>query len=177
MKMIDAILMEMDQESKTTRKFLEAFPADKMNYKPHEKSMTAAQLANHVATIPGHLAEWAVQDTFNMVGGDKSAQNEPKTKDEILQNFEKSLEQAKKLLSGLDDGKMMANWTFQIDGKTAMSMPRMVMVRSFIMNHLYHHRGQFGVYLRLMGAKVPSSYGPSADDNPMADLMQAAGKN
>lgn len=179
MKMNEAFIAEMEMEARTTRKFLESFPADKMHYKPHEKSMPASQLAMHIATIPQTMAEWATPDTFDMAKVSHEQMEHTKddiTKEQILKAFEKSLETARALLSKMDDAKMTATWNFTMNGKTLMSMPRMAMIRSFMMNHLYHHRGQFGVYLRLMGARVPSSYGPSADENPMAEMMEAAAR-
>lgn len=172
MKMIDAILAELDQEARTTRKFLEALPEDQMEFKPHEKSMTTGKLAMHVATIPGHLAEWAAVDTFDMSKVSSPSAGTP-SRAEILSSFEQSLEKCRSILSGFDDAKCMAMWSAQMNGQPLMTMPRSAMVRFWIMNHLYHHRGQLGVYLRLMGARVPSSYGPSADENPMAEMMAA----
>lgn len=172
MRIIDAFLAEMDMEAKTTRKFLEAMPADKMGWQPHPKSMTTSQLSMHVAGLPGMMSEWGSGDEYDM----KSTEHvkEQHTKEEVLKAFDESLAKAKQILGSFDDQKMMAMWTFKVNGKQAMQMPRVAFVRSFMFNHVYHHRGQFGVYLRLMGAHVPSSYGPSGDENPMAALMETA---
>jgi uncharacterized damage-inducible protein DinB len=172
--MIDAFLAEMEMEANTTRKFLNELPADKLTYKPHEKSMEAADLAWHIANLPRTMTDWSNGDTFEMNMEKPDHAKKKHTKEEILKEFEESLAHAKEGLAKYDDAKLMGNWTFKVMGKELMTMPRVAMLRSFLANHLYHHRGQFGVYLRLMGAKVPSSYGPSADDNPMEQMMAAA---
>ncbi|MHB2019198.1 MAG: DinB family protein [Candidatus Xenobia bacterium] len=172
MKMVDMLLAELDAEAKTTRKFLQAVPHDSMGWKPHEKSMTAGKLAMHVATLEGFMADQAVYDQWTMTG--PGPEVEP-TKSSILEAFEKSHTHAREVLSKFDDEKMLGTWKFVMGGQEINALPRWMMIRSFLLNHLYHHRGQLGVYLRLLGAKVPSSYGPSADDNPMAEMM-AAGK-
>ncbi len=171
---VASLLAEMEHEAKTTRKFLNELPIDQMSYKPHEKSMSTGQLAMHIASLPGLMAEWAAHDVFEMAGGPPS-HKEP-TRDEVLSAFEESLEKAKGILIGMDNDRMMGTWTFKVNGQIVMEMPRVAMIRSFMMNHLYHHRGQLGVYLRMLGAKVPSSYGPSGDENPLAELLATTRK-
>ncbi|HEY4001678.1 MAG TPA: DinB family protein [Candidatus Xenobia bacterium] len=166
MRIVDVLLAELEQEAKTTQKFLEAVAADKLDYKASDKSMTLGKLANHVATIPGFLVDWIKTDEFNMNSGDKMPEQKI-TKESILAAFEKSLAHAREVLGTLDDTKIHSNWTFKMDGKTMYSMPKTAFVRTWMFNHLYHHRGQLGVYLRLTGAKVPASYGPTPDENPM----------
>ena len=168
MRMADMLLAELEAEARTTRKFLEAVPHDSMGWKPHEKSMTAGKLAHHVATLEGFMADQATKDQWTTEGPQHEV--EP-TKSMLLEAFEKSHARAKELLAKMDDQRMMGSWKFVMGGKELMAMPRWMMIRQFMLNHLYHHRGQLGVYLRLLGAKVPSSYGPSGDENPMADAM------
>lgn len=167
MRIIDALIAEVKQEARTTRAFLEAIPADQLDYRPHEKSMSLGQLAAHVASIPGHMATWAMTDTFSYnpeAGGSKPSP----TKEQILADFGSHLTDCLAKLDTVDDAKAQGMWTFEMGGKAMMTMPRCEFYRYWMLNHLYHHRGQLGVYLRLTGARVPSSYGPSGDENPMA---------
>lgn len=176
MRIIDSFIAELEQESKTTRKFLEALPADKLSYKPHEKSNSLGQLAMHVATIPGQMVDMALLETLDFKPEDMKTAMPTGTKDEILAAFEKSVAHCKEQFNTIDDAKAMGTWKMSMSGKELMSMPRIAMIRGWIMNHVYHHRGQLGVYLRLTGALVPSSYGPSGDENPMAEMMEMAMK-
>lgn len=169
MRIIDHLLAELAMESETTRRFLESLPADQVGFKPHEKSMTSGQLAMHVATIPGQMADMIMVDVFSMPEGD--FQHEQPTREEILEAFDQSLAHARELLGTFDDEKLMSTWTLEMGGKPLASLPRITFVRYWILNHLYHHRGQFGMHLRLMGAHVPSSYGPTVDEN-FLDRMQ-----
>jgi uncharacterized damage-inducible protein DinB len=165
MSMSQAMLSEFENEAVTTKRFLERLPADKLTWKPHEKSMTAGQLALHIAAGPAHVLEMANQDT--MPPPDFSRPNpQPQSVAEVLQAHENSLAAVRRILPTFDDPKMQQNWQIKADDKVIMSMPRAAMLRMILLNHIYHHRGQFGVYLRLMGAKVPSSYGPSGDELP-----------
>ena len=166
MKHIDPLIAELKHESQTTRRFLEAVPADRLEYKPHEKSMTLGRLAQHIARIPGQISAMAMEDVFEFTP-DKMQDPGAPTKDNILELFEKSLADALERLPSIDNEKAMATWKLIVGGREAMVLPRIAMVRAMLMNHLYHHRGQLGVYLRLTGAKVPSSYGPSGDENPI----------
>ena len=159
-----AMLAEFEQESKTTRKFLERVPADKLNWKPHPKSRTAGQLALHIAGGPGAITQMAMLDKSpvpDFTGGGPA----PKNAAEIMAAFDASNEQVRKLLPTIDDAKMSQTWSaVDAGGKVLMAVPRVAFLRSVLLNHIYHHRGQLGVYLRLLDVKVPSSYGPSADE-------------
>jgi uncharacterized damage-inducible protein DinB len=157
------LLAEFEQEAQTTRKFLARLPEDKLAWRPHEKSMTAGQLAWHLATIPDSVLRMALQDKFPMPDTGKP---QPKSLDEILTAFDEAVAKVKGLLPTVTDEQMQGTWTLVIDGKEVLSMPRAVVMRKILLNHWYHHRGQFGVYLRLVGAKVPSAYGPSGDEMP-----------
>jgi len=164
MPIIDSILAELEMESNTTRRVLERVPEGKFGWKPHDKSMTLGYLATHVATIPGSFAELATQDGFDAANFTPLAV--PNTTAELIAVFDKSLADAKQCLSSLDDAKLMAPWTFSKGGKVLMTFPRIGLIRNILCNHLYHHRGQLSVYLRLLDVPVPSIYGPSADENP-----------
>ncbi len=171
MSIADAFLAEFEQEAKTTRKFLERIPADKLNWRPHEKSMTAGQLALHIAAAPGSIAELAVKD--EETAPDFNRPNpQPTSVEEILKAHEESVSKVRRILPSFDDARMQKTWSATVNGKPVMSLPRVAFLRSILLNHWYHHRGQLGVYLRLLGTKVPSSYGPSADELP--EFLQKA---
>jgi uncharacterized damage-inducible protein DinB len=165
MRMVDSILMEMDMEAQTTKRVLDRIPEGKLSWKPHPKSYSIGQLGLHIAAAPGNIAAAIVPDTWE---APSFAQGEPKSHKEIMDAFSKGLASAKETLSKMDDAKLMSTWTLTKNGKAIMSMPRIGFVRSILMNHLYHHRGQLSVYLRLLDVPVPSIYGPSADENPFA---------
>jgi uncharacterized damage-inducible protein DinB len=163
MRFAEMILAELDAESAATRRLLDRIPEDKLGWKPHEKSMTLGALANHVATIPIAIAEMSVADVRDMARFD--AWPAP-SKDEILANHDKSLMRAKEILMGFDDAKLQATWKMTAGDKTVLELPRAGLLRAVMLNHLYHHRGQLSVYLRLLDVPLPSTYGPSADENP-----------
>ena len=165
MRLADSILSELDQEAHTTRRVLERVPDDKCSWRPHPKSYSLGQLALHIASTQGNVAALAAMDT---VEAPVFSQPEAQSRQEILDTFSKSLESAKETLGKMDDARLTAPWTLTRNGKTIMSVPRIGFVRSVLLNHLYHHRGQLSVYLRMLEVPVPSIYGPSADENPFA---------
>lgn len=162
MGMIEPMLQEMEQESKATRRLLERLPADQLSWKPHAKSFSLGQLALHIAGITGRIAEAVQEDTFEP----RAVQAEPKDREEILATFESSLQRARSLLSAMDDAMMLRPWSATVKGKAVMTIPRVAALRTIAMNHLYHHRGELVVYLRLLDVPVPMVYGPTADENP-----------
>jgi uncharacterized damage-inducible protein DinB len=157
--------MELDQEAQTTKRVLDRIPENKLAWRPHPKSYSLGQLALHIASAPGKVTAIAAQDT---VEAPNFAQAEAKNRQEVLDTFSKSLESAKDTLKNMDDARLAAPWTLTKNGKVVMSMPRIGFLRSVLMNHVYHHRGQLSVYLRMLDVPVPSIYGPSADENPFA---------
>jgi len=166
MPLADMFIRELEMEAKTTRRVLERVPTDKLTWKPHVKSMTLRQLAQHVATIPGGISAMAKHD-----GYDVEKFSEPpalETTAAIVAAFDESVAQAKADLAGTDDAAMMKDWSFKRGGNPIMTIPRIGVFRTMLLNHLYHHRGQLSVYLRLLDVPVPSIYGPSADENPFA---------
>ncbi|MBL8827408.1 MAG: DinB family protein [Planctomycetaceae bacterium] len=165
MTIAETFLTEFEQETPTTRKFLERLPGDKLAWKPHEKSMSAGQLALHIAKSPGQVAQMALVDEAPPPDF-KTPVPAPQSVAEILQALDDSVAKVRSVLSQLSDGQMNAPWRMAFNGQVLLSMPRAALIRSILLNHVYHHRGQFGVYLRLLGAKVPSSYGPSGDEAP-----------
>ena len=164
----EAFIQEFEQEAATTRRVLERVPQDRLTWKPHPKSMSLGTLALHVASAPAFIAEWAVQDTIEMTG-DFEGSPEAKTTSEILMAHDEGVKKTKAALSQIGDAGMMRDWKLTTkDGGTIMAMPKVALVRAIVLNHTYHHRGQLSVYLRLLDVPVPSIYGPSADENPMA---------
>ena len=167
MRLIDPSIMELDREASSTRKMLERVPEGKNEWAPHPKSMTLGKLATHVATLPrwaGFLREDAFDIDLNAVGTPPP----PPTTAGLVALFDKTIADAKSVLSGLDDVRAMGLWTLSMKGKTVFVMPRLAVVRMMILNHSVHHRGQLSVYLRLLDVPVPGMYGPSADENPFA---------
>jgi uncharacterized damage-inducible protein DinB len=172
MKMIDAILAEMDQEANATRRVLERVPQAQLSWRPHPKSMSMGQLALHVATVPGIVAELASHDTIPEPPA--FVQAEAATAAELVPALEASLAKARQILGGFDDAKLNATWRLMAGGKEIMAMPRAAVLRMIMLNHWYHHRGQMLVYLRMHDVPLPSVYGPTADENPFAKDLAAA---
>jgi uncharacterized damage-inducible protein DinB len=166
MAIIDGLLAELEQEAQTTRRVLERIPQAHLTWKPHPKSMSLGQLALHVATVPGNVAELAAIDTIPEPPA--SIRPEATSASELLPSLTESVAKAKRALGGFDDAKMAATWRLQSNGRDILAMPRVAFVRAIMLNHWYHHRGQLLVYLRLLNQSVPSVYGPTADENPFA---------
>ena len=164
MKIIDGMLAELEQEAETTRRVLERIPQAHLTWKPHPKSMSLGQLALHVATVPGMVAELAAADT--LPAPPAFVQPEAATASELVPSMTDSVAKAKQILGGFEDSKMNETWRLQSGGRDILAMPRAALVRAVMLNHWYHHRGQLLVYLRLLDLPVPSVYGPTADENP-----------
>jgi len=165
MSIASSLLAELEQESKTTRRVLERVPQAHLAWKPHAKSMSLGQLALHVAIAPGNVAELAARDSVEPPKGNFP---EASTAAELVPALEASVAKAKQHLGGMDDAAMTATWRMTSGGRDVMTMPRVAFARAIMLNHLYHHRGQLLVYLRLLDVPVPSVYGPTADENPFA---------
>lgn len=160
-----AMLAEFEQELATTRRFLERVPEDKLGWRPHEKSMTAGELALHIAEAPEgvlRLCEPDEAEAPNFSGG----RPQPQSLREVMVALERSASFVREQLPAIDDARMRETFRVTQGGKPLVSFPRVGFLRSILLNHWYHHRGQLGVYLRLLGASVPSSYGPSGDEMP-----------
>ena len=166
MKMIDGLLAELEQEAQTTRRVLERIPQAHLSWRPHPKSLSLGQLALHVATVPGNVAEIAAVDTIPEPPS--FVQPEAATAAELVPALTESVAKAKRALGGFDDARMGTTWRLQSGGRDLMAMPRVAFVRAIMLNHWYHHRGQLLVYLRMLNLPVPSVYGPTADENPFA---------
>jgi len=165
----DALLAEFDHEMISTRKTLERVPEGKGDWAPHEKSMKMGRLAGHVAELSGWAASIIGQDSldFRPVGAAPMQPVVMTSRAQLLEVFDKKVAEARKQLAGASDETLLKNWTLLSGGQTLMTMPRVAFLRSFVMNHIVHHRAQLGVYLRMNDVAVPSVYGPSADEGKM----------
>ena len=172
MKMIDVLLAEMDQEAQSTARVLERVPQAQLSWRPHAKSMSLGQLALHVATIPGNVAELASLATIPEPPA--FIQAEAATAAELVPALKASLAKARAVLGGMDDAKLMETWRLMSGNKELMALPRAAVIRMIMLNHWYHHRGQLLVYLRMHNVPLPSVYGPTADENPFAAAMATA---
>lgn len=159
----DTLLPEFEQEMAITRRVLERVREDKYEWAPHEKSTQAGRLASHIA----EMVAWGVatlnQDTLNLAG------HQPfnaASQSELLEVFDRNVEEFRKALEGTDDDKFMQSWSLMKERAVLMIMPKIAVIRTLILNHIIHHRGQLSVYLRLTGTPVPAIYGPSADEGP-----------
>jgi uncharacterized damage-inducible protein DinB len=165
MPLIDGLLAELEDEAETTRRVLERVPDSKLTWKPHRKARTLGELALHIAMTPGAVAEF-VKDS--PVQAPDFADPSPKNAAEIMSTLNDSIAKAKQLLGKMDDETLLATWRMMRGDKELLAMPRIAMLRAIMLNHWYHHRGQLSVYLRELDVPVPSIYGPSADENPLA---------
>jgi len=166
MAISQALLPEFDQEFANTRKMIERVPDDKLAWKPHQKSMSMGGLATHLAETPGWMGTTIEQDSFDVAppGGSSYVRPDLKTRKEILEFFDKNVALARGVLAKASDADLMQPWALLKAGQTMFTMPKVAVVRSFLMNHTIHHRAQLGVYLRLNDIPVPGMYGPSADE-------------
>ena len=163
MSLAQTLLAEFEQQAPVTRKFLERLPEEKLTWKPHPKSMTAGQLALHLALVPGGVARFvqnnpAQAPDFNFP--------QPASVAEILKTLDDGIVTVREILKGFDDAAMNELWRMESKGREVLAMPREQFLRNVMLNHWYQHRGQFCVYLRLLDIPVPSSWGPSADEQP-----------
>lgn len=169
MALSQALLPELEHEFAGTRKTIERVPDDKLAWKPHAKSFSMGDLATHLAEMPGWATVTLEQDSFdvNPPGGSTHQRPKVSSRQEILEMLDKNLAAARALLAKATDEQLMKPWSLLNGGKVTMTMPRIAVFRSFILNHNIHHRAQLGVYLRLNDIPVPALYGPSADEGAM----------
>lgn len=168
MALSDALLPEFDMEMASTRKTLERVPAEKFDWKPHEKSMTMGGLATHLSNIPSWTNYSIDQDSLDLAPGGVPLPNATLVTStaELLQTFDDNVIKARAAIAGASDADLFKPWSLQRAGNTLMTLPKVAVLRGFVMSHNIHHRAQLGVYLRLNNIPVPSIYGPSADENP-----------
>lgn len=159
------LLTEFEAELQTTRKFLERVPSDRLTWRPHDKSMTAGQLGLHIAQVPKMVLTMTMQD--QVAPPDFGSGNEqPANSAAVMSALDETASFVRDTLPKVSDHRMSQTFTVVAGDKTLFAAPREMFLRSIMFNHWYHHRGQLGVYLRLLGASVPSSYGPSGDESP-----------
>ncbi|HXY24398.1 MAG TPA: DinB family protein [Candidatus Acidoferrum sp.] len=170
MSIAQSLLDEFEIQAPITRRFLERLPEDKLTWKPHEKSMSAGQLAYHLAFVPGGVLRLVqnnptpAPESFNFP--------QPTSCEEILKTFNESISTVRTLLPKFDDAAMHETWRLVSGGREVMAQPRGLFLRDVMLSHWYQHRGQFSVYLRMLNVAVPASWGPSADEPPL--FMQKA---
>jgi uncharacterized damage-inducible protein DinB len=159
------MLGEIQQEAATTRRVLERIPENKLAWRPHQKSMTLGQLALHTAEVPGAIAKISEADEFDASQASFGVK-QPESMGEIFAAHDEGVRGAEDCLKSLTQEKANATWRLRMGTKEVLAIPRAVLLRSIMLNHWYHHRGQLSVYLRLLDVPLPSIYGPSADENP-----------
>lgn len=162
---IEAMLQELNHEAQATRRVLERVPEDRLGWKPHDRSMSLGQLALHVAVVPGAIAEMSGNSPFPVPQFKQPSATSTK---QLVDTFDQSLAKARQILGGMDDAALANPWRMVDGDREVMTLPVGALLRALMLNHWYHHRGQLCVYLRQVGAQVPSVYGPSADENPFA---------
>jgi uncharacterized damage-inducible protein DinB len=165
MALIDGMLQELEDEARATRRVLERVPDKRLGWRPHEKARTLGQLALHIAMVPGGVAQFVASPSparAPQFGPDPS----PASSSELVPALEQSVAKAKQLLGDMDDAALTSTWRLTNGDRELFATSRAAMLRSIMLNHWYHHRGQLTVYLRELGVPIPSVYGPSADENP-----------
>ena len=165
MSLSEPFLMELQQESATTRRLLERLPESALSWKPHEKSMSMGHLAVHIGRLLQLLNSILQQDDYDVASSDFGIP-EPDSRAGILELFDQALATAVEALKKQTDERLMALWRFRIGEQIISEMPRTSTIRSMILNHMIHHRGQLSVYLRLQNVPLPPIYGPTADEVP-----------
>lgn len=166
MSLSQSILPEFDNEMANTRRTLERVPQEKFGWKPHEKSWSMGDLATHLSNLPSWTEITLTQESFDMnPEGEEPETATPATStQELLDLFDENVKKAREVISSTTDENFMKPWTLLSGGETVLSLPKIGVLRSFVMNHIIHHRAQLGVYLRLNDLPVPAIYGPSADE-------------
>lgn len=159
-------LPEFDQEMANARRALERVPDDKLDWKPHPKSMSLGQLASHIAQLPAWTASIFEADEFDFrpPDGPAFAMADCKSTPELLKLFDESIAKARAAVAGASDDRLDSPWTLKAGAYTIITAPRFAVYRGFGMNHMIHHRAQLAVYLRLLDVPVPGMYGPTADE-------------
>ena len=169
MKLTELFIGELDGEAARSRKALEEMPEGKQDWKPHEKSMAFGYLSELVAIMPSWIAMGIDKDELdlNPPGGSNVKRTPLNSRADYVAALDKAVGDARAALQRTTDEHLSTPWRLLVAGKVVWETPRHVMIRDTF-NHLAHHRGQMTVYLRLLGAKVPALYGPSADDRSFA---------
>jgi len=162
MRIKDGLLAEFDHEVGTTKKLLARLPEHELVWKPHERSMTLGGLGTHLGNIPGWANALLNQSEFDLADAPPNAEAHASA-GAILGAFTDATAHARGWMDKTDE-EYLAPWTLKRGGHIVFTMPRVAAFRTFIINHMIHHRGQLSVYLRMHNVPVPSIYGPSADE-------------
>lgn len=162
MSLAESIFTEFDIQAPITRIFLERLPESKLTWRPHERSMTAGQLAFHLARVPGGVVQAVQQNPVQ--APEFATETQPTSVKEILETFDQSVVTVRKVLLAYNDDSMRETWRLMRGDQELLAIPRMQFLRDIMLNHWYQHRGQFSVYLRMLDVAVPASWGPSADE-------------
>ena len=162
----ESILPEFDHEMATTRKLLERIPEQNAGWKPHAKSMSLGHLGVHLAQLPlwGAVTMGQTELDLSPPGGSPYKTPEFESTGAVLAAFDEHVRQAREAIAAASDPDFMVPWTLKNGGQSIFTLPRVATLRSFVLNHVIHHRGQLSVYLRLRDVPIPSIYGPSADE-------------
>lgn len=161
----DALLAEYDHEMATTRRLLERVPEQHFEWKPHARSMSLGQLAGHLANLPFWAGPILTAEVFDLAEMPADARpRRPESRAALVNEFDGKVAATRRLIAAATDAEMLARWTLKRAGEDMFSMPRVAALRSFVMNHAIHHRGQLSVYLRLHDVPLPPMYGPTADE-------------
>jgi uncharacterized damage-inducible protein DinB len=172
MSIAQEILAEFEDQAPVTRRFLERVPQDKLTWRPHARSMSAGQLALHIAAVPGNIVRF-VQNPSGQAP-DFANIPQPASREEVLRAFGESVAAVRMLLPKLDDAMMHETFRVLAGEQEMVAIPRRLFLRNIMLNHWYQHRGQLCVYLRLLDVPVPASWGPSADEAPSFPQRKAA---
>jgi uncharacterized damage-inducible protein DinB len=165
MSIAQSLLPEYDHELATTRRVLERAPEQDFGWKPHAKSMSLGELAGHLANLPFWLGAIIEAPFYDLAGrGEEAKGKPPASTAALLEEFDRRVKAARAALAKSTDAELTARWSLKQGGQELFSMPRVAAIRSFVMNHLIHHRGQLTVYLRLRDVPLPPVYGPTADE-------------
>ena len=164
MPLIDSLLPEFDREMGLTRRALERVPDGQFDFKPHPTSRSLGNLAEHLTEMPLWATTTLTQSDLEATIQRPAGYQPPTTRAEVLALFDGCYKTARAALVNKTDAEFAAPWTLKNHGKEVFTMPKAAVMRNFVLNHMIHHRGQFVVYLRMLGVPVPSIYGPSGDE-------------
>jgi uncharacterized damage-inducible protein DinB len=161
------MIAELEEESTATRRMLDRVPGDKLTWAPHPRSMTLGQLAYHVAGVCGDVSNFLEMDEFDAQQANFMP-DQPTSHAQIMEKFAEAQASARRRLAALSEERARQPWRFTNRSREVFAIPKAALVRTLMFNHLYHHRGQLSVYLRLLDVPVPVTYGRTADENPFA---------
>ena len=166
MPIADSLLPEFDHEFATARKLIERVPETDFAWKPHDKSMSLGQLAAHIGNLGFWCSMTLTQDSYDVAGNNdpEARLSAPASKEELMRTFDEKVKAARAQLAQTTDAQMHAPWSLKHGSHVIFTMPRVATLRTFVMNHMIHHRGQLSVYLRMRNVPLPSIYGPTADE-------------